>query len=50
MAYRELGVIELREVLRRFWVGRGVRDRRATRRDRQTVGMYEAAASRRVCA
>ena len=43
MAYRELGVIEIREVLRRFCVGEGVRARaRGTGSDRKTVGKYVA--------
>ena len=45
MAYRELGVIEIREVLRRFCVGEGVRAiARGTGSDRTTVGKYVAAA------
>jgi transposase len=45
MAYRELGVIEIREVLRRFCVGEGVRAiARGTGSDRKTVGRYVAAA------
>jgi hypothetical protein len=45
MAYRELGVIEIREVLRRFCLGDGVRAiARATGSDRKTVAKYVAAA------
>jgi hypothetical protein len=45
MAYRELGVIEIREVLRRFCLGEGLRAiARGTRSDRKTVGKYVAAA------
>lgn len=45
MAYRELGVIEIREVLRRFCVGDGLRAiARGTGSDRKTVGKYVAAA------
>jgi hypothetical protein len=45
MAYRELGVIEIREVLRRFCVGEGVRAiARGTGSDRKTVGKYVASA------
>jgi hypothetical protein len=41
MACRELGVIELREVLRRFWLGDGLRAiARGTRIDRKTVAKY----------
>jgi transposase len=44
MAYRELGVIELREVLRRFCLGDGLRAiARGTRSDRKTVAKYVAA-------
>lgn len=44
MAYRELGVIELREVLRRFCLGEGVRAiARGTGIDRKTVAKYMAA-------
>jgi transposase len=44
MAYRELGVIELREVLRRFCLGDGLRAiARGTRIDRKTVAKYVAA-------
>ena len=44
MAYRELGVIELREVLRRFTLGEGLRAiARGTGVDRKTVGKYVAA-------
>jgi len=45
MAYRELGVIEIREVLRRFCRGESVRAiARVTRSDRKTVAKYVAAA------
>jgi transposase len=45
MAYRELGVIEIREVLRRFCLGDGVRAiARATGSDRKTIAKYVAAA------
>ena len=45
MAYRELGVIEVREVLRRFCLGEGVRPiARGTGSDRKTVAKYVAAA------
>lgn len=45
MAYRELGVIEVREVLRRFCLGEGLRAiARGTGSDRKTVGKYVAAA------
>jgi hypothetical protein len=45
MAYRELGVIEIREVLRRFCLGEGLRAiARGTGSDRKTVGKYVAAA------
>ena len=45
MAYRELGVIEVREVLRRFCFGEGVRAiARGTGSDRKTVAKYLAAA------
>jgi hypothetical protein len=45
MAYRELGVIEIREVLRRFCVGEGLRAiARGTGTDRKTVAKYVAAA------
>ncbi len=45
MAYRELGVIEVREVLRRFCLGDGLRAiARGTGSDRKTVGKYVAAA------
>jgi len=45
MAYRELGVIEIREVLRRFCRGEGLRAiARGTGSDRKTVGKYVAAA------
>src|SRR6266516_6717729 len=41
MAYRELGVIEIREVLRRFCLGEGLRAiARGTRSDRKTVAKY----------
>ena len=44
MAYRELGVIELRVVLRRFTLGEGLRAiARGTGVDRKTVGKYVAA-------
>ena len=44
MAYRELGVIEIREVLRRFVLGEGLRAvARGTGLDRKTVGKYVAA-------
>jgi transposase len=45
MAYRELGVIEIREVLRRFCLGDTVRAiARGTGSDRKTVAKYVAAA------
>jgi hypothetical protein len=45
MAYRELGVIEIREVLRRFCRGESVRAiARGTGSDRKTVAKYVAAA------
>jgi transposase len=45
MAYRELGVIEIREVLRRFCVGESLRAiARGTGSDRKTVAKYVAAA------
>lgn len=45
MAYRELGVIEVREVLRRFCLGEGLRAiARGTGSDRKTVAKYVAAA------
>lgn len=45
MAYRELGVIEVREVLRRFCLGDGLRAiARGTGSDRKTVAKYVAAA------
>jgi transposase len=45
MAYRELGVIEIREVLRRFCLGEGLRAiARGTGSDRKTVAKYVAAA------
>ena len=45
MAYRELGMIELREVVRRWWAGDGFRAiARATRIDRKTVSRYVRAA------
>jgi transposase len=45
MAYRELGVIEVREVLRRLCLGVGVRAiARATGTDRKTIAKYVAAA------
>ncbi len=45
MAYRELGVIEIREVLRRFCLGDGLHAiARGTGSDRKTVGKYVAAA------
>ncbi len=45
MAYRELGVIEIREVLRRFCLGESVRAiARGTGSDRKTVAKYVAAA------
>jgi transposase len=45
MAYRELGVIEVREVLRRFCGGEGIRAiARATGSDRKTIAKYVAAA------
>ena len=45
MAYRELGVIELREVWRRYSVGEGVRAiARGTGVDRKTIAKYVAAA------
>lgn len=45
MAYRELGVIEIREVLRRFCRGESVRAiARVTRSDRKTVAKYVAVA------
>ena len=46
MAYRELGVIEIREVLRRFCLGEGLRAiARGTGNDRKTVAKYVAAAT-----
>jgi transposase len=46
MAYRELGVIEIREVLRRFCRGEGLRAiARGTGRDRKTVAKYVATAA-----
>ena len=46
MAYRELGVIEIREVLRRFCLGEGLRAiARGTGSDRKTVAKYVAAAT-----
>ena len=46
MAYRELGVVEVREVLRRFCAGDGLRAiARATGVDRKTVAEFVAAAS-----
>src|SRR5713101_7095574 len=46
MAYRELGVIEIREVLRRFCLGDSVRAiARGTGSDRKTVAKYVAAAT-----
>ena len=46
MAYRELGVIEIREVLRRFCLGEGLRAiARGTGTDRKTVAKYVAAAA-----
>ena len=45
MAYRELGVIEIREVLRRFCLGEGLRAiARGTGSDRKTIAKYVAAA------
>jgi hypothetical protein len=45
MAYRELGVIELREVWRRYSAGDGVRAiARGTGVDRKTIAKYVAAA------
>jgi len=45
MAYRELGVIEVREVLRRFCLGEGLRAiARGTGSDRKTVAKYVAVA------
>jgi len=45
MAYRELGVIEIREVLRRFCLGEGLRAiARGTGSDRKTVAKYVMAA------
>jgi len=45
MAYRELGVIEVREVLRRFCLGEGLRAiARGTGSDRKTIAKYVAAA------
>jgi len=45
MAYRELGVIEVREVLRRFCLGEGLRAiARGTGSDRKTVAKYVVAA------
>jgi transposase len=45
MAYRELGVIEVREVLRRFCSGEGLRAiARAIGSDRKTIAKYVAAA------
>jgi hypothetical protein len=46
MAYRELGVVEIREVLRRFCRGDGLRAiARGTGSDRKTVAKYVAAAT-----
>lgn len=46
MAYRELGVIELREVWRRYSAGEGVRAiARGTGVDRKTIANYVAAAA-----
>ena len=46
MAYRELGVIEVREVLRRFCAGDGLRAiARATHVDRKTVAKFVVAAT-----
>jgi transposase len=45
MAYRELGVIEIREVLRRFCLGEGLRAiARGTGSDRKTIAKYVTAA------
>jgi hypothetical protein len=45
MAYRELGVIEIREVLRRFCLGQRLRAiARGTGSDRKTIAKYVAAA------
>jgi hypothetical protein len=45
MAYRELGVIEIREVLRRFCLGERLRAiARGTGSDRKTIAKYVAAA------
>jgi hypothetical protein len=45
MAYRELGVIEIREVLRLYCLGESVHAiARRTGRDRKTVAKYVAAA------
>jgi transposase len=45
MAYRELGVIELREVWRRYSAGEGVRAiARGTGVDRKTIAKYVATA------
>ena len=45
MAYRELGVIEVREVLRRFCLGEGLRAiARGTGSDRKMVAKYVTAA------
>ena len=46
MAYRELGVIDIREVLRRFCLGDGLRAiARGMGSDRKTVAKYVAAAT-----
>ena len=45
MAYRELAVIDVRDVLRRFCLGDGLRPiARGTGSDRKTVAKYVAAA------
>ena len=45
MAYRELGVIEIREILRRYCLGEGLRAiARGTGSDRKTIAKYVAAA------
>jgi hypothetical protein len=48
MAYRELGMVELREILRRWISGDGLRAiARATGMDRKTIAVYVAQHSRR---
>jgi hypothetical protein len=48
MAYRELGMVELREVIRRWHGGAGVRAMaRGTGMDRKTIAHYLRAPGRR---